>query len=102
MAVAINGRRRARRMMCAMRTHFVAAMTLASMLVLWQTPASSVGRPGITPLACPTQIWAPDDPSFEALPGAHAFFGSYEGGIYRIEIPEHWNGELMLSAHGFV
>ncbi len=102
MAVAINGRRRARRMMCAMRTHFVAAITLASMLVLWQTPASSVGRPGITPLACPTQIWAPDDPSFEALPGAHAFFGSYEGGIFRIEIPEHWNGELMLSAHGFV
>jgi pimeloyl-ACP methyl ester carboxylesterase len=22
--------------------------------------------------------------------------------VYRIEIPEHWNGELMLSAHGFV
>ncbi len=41
-------------------------------------------------------------PTFEALPGARAFFGNYEGGIYRIEIPEGWNGELMLSAHGFV
>jgi pimeloyl-ACP methyl ester carboxylesterase len=53
-------------------------------------------------VACPSQPWAPDDPAFEALPGAHAFAGQYSGGIYRIEIPDHWNGELMLSAHGFV
>ncbi|MEQ1730273.1 MAG: hypothetical protein ABL982_18050 [Vicinamibacterales bacterium] len=85
-----------------MRMHLLAALTLAAMLVLRQVPASTVGRPGITPVACPAQTWAPDDPAFEALPGARAFFGTYEGGIYRIEIPERWNGELMLSAHGFV
>jgi pimeloyl-ACP methyl ester carboxylesterase len=34
------------------------------------------------------------------LPGASAFFGRYEGGLYRIEIPKQWNGELVLFAHG--
>lgn len=85
-----------------MRNHLLAAVTLAVLVSLWQAPASTVGRPGITPVACPAQTWAPDDPAFEALPGARAFFGTYDGGIYRIEIPERWNGELMLSAHGFV
>ena len=27
---------------------------------------------------------------------------STTAGVYRIEIPEKWNGELMLSSHGFV
>jgi dienelactone hydrolase len=62
----------------------------------------ALGRPGITPVPCPTQEWQPGDPKFEALPGAKAFFGSYDGGIYRIEIPDNWNGELVLYAHGFV
>jgi pimeloyl-ACP methyl ester carboxylesterase len=51
---------------------------------------------------CPTQEWQAGDPKFEALPGAKAFFGSYDGGLYRIEIPDNWNGELALYAHGFV
>ena len=29
-------------------------------------------------------------------------FGQYEGGVYKIEIPDNWNGELVLYAHGFV
>lgn len=102
MAMAISGRRRSGRMMSAMRVDCIAATMLATILILCQAPASTVGRPGLTPIACPAQTWAPDDPTFEALPGARAFFGGYEGGIYRIEIPDHWNGELMLSAHGFV
>jgi pimeloyl-ACP methyl ester carboxylesterase len=71
-------------------------------IVLATQPAAGIGRPGITPVACPVQSWVPGDATFEALPGAKAFFGPYDGGIYRIEIPEKWNGELMLSAHGFV
>jgi len=39
---------------------------------------------------------------FEALAGARAFSGTYEGGLYRVEIPEKWNGDLVLYAHGFV
>ena len=65
-----------------------------------QTPAA-LGRPGITPVPCPTQEWQRSDPTFEALPGAKAFFGQYDGGLYKIEIPGNWNGELALYAHGF-
>jgi dienelactone hydrolase len=78
---------------------------LISFVVFFTTslaPVEGVGRPGITPIACPVQTWENGDVPFEPLPGAKAFFGVYEGGIYRIEIPEKWNGELMLSAHGFV
>jgi pimeloyl-ACP methyl ester carboxylesterase len=63
---------------------------------------NALGRSGVTPVPCPTQEWQPGDPKFEALPGARAFFGSYDGGLYRIEIPDNWNGELALYAHGFV
>jgi dienelactone hydrolase len=86
-----------------MRLHILALGASAAVLVAGMAqPAAGVGRPGITPVACPSQTWEPGDAPFEALPGAKAHFGSYDGGIYRIEIPEKWNGELMLSAHGFV
>jgi pimeloyl-ACP methyl ester carboxylesterase len=29
------------------------------------------------------------------------FFGHYDGGTYRVEIPQTWNGELVLWAHGY-
>src|SRR5512132_3596612 len=67
-----------------------------------QRTASALGRPGVTPVPCPSQEWQPGDPKFEALPGAKTFFGTYDGGLYRIEIPDNWNGELALYAHGFV
>jgi len=60
------------------------------------------GKPGIAPAPCPDQAWEQTDPTFAALPGAKASFGRYDGGVYRIEIPEKWNGELVLSAHGYV
>ncbi len=62
----------------------------------------AIGKPGINPLPCPQQEWQPGDAAFEALPGAKAFFGKYDGGLYRIEIPDQWNGDLVLFAHGFV
>ncbi len=65
-------------------------------------PTAGVGRPGITPVACSSQTWEFTDPAFDALPGAKAFSGKYDGGLYRIEIPDKWNGELMLSSHGYV
>src|SRR5919199_2540970 len=39
--------------------------------------------------------------NFEALPGATAEFGFYDGGAYRIEVPDAWNGGLVLFAHGY-
>src|SRR5256885_5318852 len=66
-----------------------------------QTTAA-LGRPGVTPVPCPDQAWQISEASFDALPGAKVSFGQYSGGLYRIEIPEDWNGDLVLYAHGFV
>ena len=42
-----------------------------------------------------------EDPVFEPLPNARAFFGYADGAGYRIEIPDNWNGTLLLWARGF-
>jgi pimeloyl-ACP methyl ester carboxylesterase len=63
---------------------------------------AALGKPGVTPVPCPQQDWQLGDATFEALPGAKVFFGKYDGGLYRVEMPEMWNGELVLFAHGFV
>jgi hypothetical protein len=80
----------------------VLGIAVALALDLSSVRPHALGRPGITPLPCAMQAWQPIDPKFDALPGARAFFGSYDGGLYRIEIPEHWNGDLALYAHGYV
>jgi pimeloyl-ACP methyl ester carboxylesterase len=41
------------------------------------------------------------DPEFEALPGATAEFGRLGGTVYQIEMPDQWNGRLVLYMHGF-
>ncbi|HEX4347743.1 MAG TPA: hypothetical protein VHZ73_09230 [Vicinamibacterales bacterium] len=66
------------------------------------TPTAGLGRPGITPVPCGSIAWQPTDATFDALPGAKAYFGVYDGGLYHIEVPQKWNGELVLSAHGYV
>ncbi len=84
-----------------MRLLTAALISFVVALSMFPEPVAGVGRPGITPVACPVQSWENGDIAFDALAGAKAFHGTYEGGIYRIEIPDKWNGELMLSAHGF-
>jgi pimeloyl-ACP methyl ester carboxylesterase len=86
------------------RSRALIGAAIAAVLALASTTRTTIalGRPGITPVPCPTQEWQPGDPTFDALPGAKAFFGSYDGGLYKIEIPDNWNGELALYAHGFV
>ena len=51
---------------------------------------------------CPTAAWTYDERQVSALPGAKIFTGRYSGGLYVIEIPDNWNGELALWAHGNV
>ncbi|HEY8217305.1 MAG TPA: DUF6351 family protein [Acidimicrobiia bacterium] len=41
------------------------------------------------------------DPAFEPLPGAAADFGYLGGAAYQIEMPEHWNGGLVMWMHGY-
>ena len=38
---------------------------------------------------------------FEPLDGAEAHWGVIDGAGYRIEIPENWNHELVVWAHGY-
>jgi len=38
---------------------------------------------------------------FEALPGATALWGVHTRAGYRIEVPDNWNGDLVVWAHGF-
>jgi len=64
--------------------------------------SADVGKPGLTPAPCPERTWERVDPTFEPLPHAKVSFGEYDGGVYRIEKPDDWNGELVLWAHGYV
>ena len=41
------------------------------------------------------------DPAFTALEGAQAVYGELDGTVYRIEVPDDWNGRLVMWAHGF-
>src|SRR5690349_11276483 len=78
------------------------AIALASAATVERAPVAAMGKPGVNPVPCPQQEWQLADAAFEPLAGAKAFSGRYDGGIYRIEIPDKWNGELVLYAHGFV
>ena len=42
-----------------------------------------------------------EDPAFDPVPGARVDYGEIEGAGYRVELPQDWNGELVLWAHGF-
>src|SRR3954468_15633859 len=87
-----------------MRTRAFAVAIVAATIAIASVehPRAEVGKPGLTPVPCPTQEWQFGEATFEALPGAKAHFGKYDGGLYRVEIPDNWNGELVLYAHGFV
>ncbi len=41
------------------------------------------------------------DPKFDPLPGARAEFGRLGGTVFQIEMPDRWNGRLVLWMHGF-
>lgn len=86
-----------------MRLRGLFCAAVAAWLALASTSLpSALGRPGITPIPCPNQTWQFGDAQFDALPGAKVFFGQNDTGLYRVEIPDDWNGELVLFAHGFV
>jgi dienelactone hydrolase len=85
-----------------LRAFACAAVLAIAIASPWRSPTIALGGPGVTPVPCADQPWTPGDPAFEALAGAKAIFGKNDGGLYRIEIPARWNGELVLFAHGFV
>ena len=62
-------------------------------------PADPIGRRLLDPRRCDGCSIA--DPAFDPLPGARAVFGIADGAAYRIEVPDNWNGTLVLWGHGF-
>mgnify|MGYP005837220075 CR=1 FL=1 len=74
--------------------------------------ATASAAPPPTPTTAPPPSYRPlgtsagitttaADPAFEPVAGARASYGILDRAAYRIEIPENWNGELILYAHGF-
>lgn len=76
----------------------VALLTLVTMMTV-ATPLP-VAADGLSPTPCPAPPASKDDAAFTAKAGAKAFYGDYEGGMYRFELPDNWNGELALIMHG--
>jgi len=77
------------------------ALVALSLLVLL-APVAWAQEATPTPLAGrQTELGTIRDPAFAALGGATAEFGYASGGAYRIEIPDAWNGGLVLYAHGY-
>lgn len=63
------------------------------------SPAPATGFPRLgTSAGVPV---TQQDPTFQAIPGAKAYFGQLGKSVYRIEMPNQWNGDLVLWAHGF-
>jgi hypothetical protein len=69
--------------------------------------AARTAPPAPPPLPPPVEVIpepesvALGDPAFEPLPGARADFGRLGGAVYQIEIPDRWNGRLVLHMHGY-
>lgn len=71
---------------------------LAMLLVVAVVPAASAGAGGGPK---PDYYVVEAELPFEALPGATAYWGVHSGAGYRVEVPDNWNGDLVMWAHGF-
>ena len=71
---------------------------LATLLVVALVPTASAGAGG-----GPKPDYFVDEEKlpFTALSDATAYWGVHTGAGYRIEVPDNWNGDLVVWAHGF-
>ncbi|HXG14618.1 MAG TPA: hypothetical protein VNK50_00110 [Calidithermus sp.] len=72
------------------------ALLLATILATAGPASAPTGPP-------PAYFVDPAKLPFDALPGTSTtrYWGIHGGAGYRIEVPDNWNGELVLYAHGF-
>ncbi len=78
---------------------------VVGLILLIASPAAAklpADAPPFDIVPCPARTWTEEPTRLSPLPGARAFTGSYDGGLYVVEIPTRWNGELVLWAHGNV
>jgi pimeloyl-ACP methyl ester carboxylesterase len=88
---------------------WLAALAIALLATACSARDAPAG-PGAPPPGTPTSTAAGtatpsaaarvSDPAFTALPGATASYGILGAAAYRIEVPDNWNGDLVLFAHG--
>jgi pimeloyl-ACP methyl ester carboxylesterase len=91
------------------RGRLCAALAATSFVLLAACGGDTKKTPTATPRPIPAPVeYRPDpqgvelgDPKFDALPGTKADYGHLGGTVYRIEIPDNWNGRLVLYMHGF-
>lgn len=87
-------------------------------VIVQSPPGGAAGSPAVSPTAAPAartsvpsgakRLGTPSGiaytgsvPSFPALAGAKVSFGVNGNAFYAIEMPNKWNGDLVMWAHGF-
>jgi hypothetical protein len=94
---------------------FLAALVMAFPLVDGASPASAAAPACAAPVPSTTQpgylvadprcdiggtpFVALTDPTGAAISDVHT--GIHDGAAYRVEVPRHWNGGLVVYAHGY-
>ncbi len=86
---------------------------LATLLIASSGWGSGTSTPTETATAEPIATRAPiavasepaanfqlSDPSFAPLEHARAIYGRLGGSVYRMEVPDNWNGKLVMYFHG--
>ncbi len=86
-----------------MRTLRWSKLRLVSIAVLVFTALGAGGTIPVAAAAPPAHFVDPKKLPFDPLPGVATsrYWGVLNGAGYRIEIPDDWNGELVMYAHGF-
>lgn len=81
----------------------LAALAIVTVVtgVAWGRVAPAEAQPAQPPIIAQLGDWQLADPAFEALPGAMPHWGILGRATFRIEIPNNWNGDLVMYAHGY-
>jgi pimeloyl-ACP methyl ester carboxylesterase len=85
-----------------MRNRLAAAVAACAVVVVSATGVADA-KQGDDARSAPKTEWTLDESllPFEARDGATAMWGVRSGAGYRMEIPDDWNGDLVLYAHGY-
>ncbi len=88
-----------------MRTFVSGTRLVAVLLVVWSFPALASFFPEEVEVPQDTREFFVDETKlpFDELPGLPStrYWGIDEGAGFRMEVPDNWNGDLVVYAHGF-
>ncbi len=88
--------------MTSTRTRRTVGWTIAALAI---ASTSLIGSVQPVPVVSAEDPWFydPDRLVFESLPGTNTetLWGDIDGAAWRAEIPEDWNGHLVMWAHGY-